>query len=76
MKTRSQPKQPAEEIYEVKIDFDGASQSWRENKKSIGNGTYKYICISLCKSGKKCNRTPLSETDFCKLHFKNVLKDK
>jgi hypothetical protein len=28
---------------EVNIDFDVASTAWRENKRSIGNGQYKYI---------------------------------
>ena len=30
--------------YEVNIDFDEASNFWKQNKKSIGNGQYKYIC--------------------------------
>lgn len=70
MKTRNQSKQP---IYEVVIDFDGARQAWRANKKSVGNGTYKYVCTSICKSGKQCNRKPLTDMDFCKLHIKNSL---
>ena len=28
---------------EFGIDFDVASAKWRENKKSTGNGTFKYI---------------------------------
>lgn len=31
------------QLYEVDIDFDDASKAWRANKKSIGNGQYKYI---------------------------------
>lgn len=46
MKTRSQTK----ELYEVNIDFDDASNSWKQNKKYMGNGTYKYICPSLKKT--------------------------
>jgi len=66
MKTRSQSKkenQSKKEVeieskrermeYEVEIDFDGASEAWKANKKSIGNGSYKYICTAICKSGKK-----------------------
>lgn len=30
------------ELYEVNIDFDGASRAWKKNKISIGNGSYKY----------------------------------
>ena len=29
--------------YPVNIDFDGSSREWRRNKRSLGNGTYKYI---------------------------------
>jgi hypothetical protein len=29
-------------LYEVDIDFDEASEAWRANKTSIGNGQYKY----------------------------------
>ena len=48
MKTRSQTKHPnvneKQQLYEVNIDFDAASEAWRTNKKSVGNGFYKYIC--------------------------------
>lgn len=43
MKTRSQTKYENSEIYQVNIDFDAASQAWKSNKKSIGNGSYRYI---------------------------------
>ena len=42
MKTRSQTKKE-HILYEVNIDFDEASREWKKNKKSIGNGEYKYI---------------------------------
>jgi len=41
--------------YEVNIDFDGASAAWKSNKKSIGNGEYKYICRLLEKVEQKEN---------------------
>jgi len=41
-------KTPAQ-LYEVDIDFDDASEAWRANKKSIGNGQYKYIREKKCK---------------------------
>lgn len=28
---------------EVNIDFDDSSREWRKNKRSIGNGQFKYI---------------------------------
>ena len=42
------------DIYEVVIDFDGASAAWRANKKSAGNGCYKSVCDSISKSGINC----------------------
>ena len=40
-----QPEQPQIQRieYEVNIDFDEASAAWKANKKSLGNGCYKYI---------------------------------
>ena len=29
--------------YSVNIDFDNASNEWRKNKISLGNGMFKYI---------------------------------
>lgn len=57
--------------YEVNIDFDGASAAWKANKKSIGNGQYKYICQAQSKSSKKeCKREAMKGYDVCKLHAK------
>jgi len=36
------PKYIQKPLYEVDIDFDEASEAWRANKTSIGNGQYKY----------------------------------
>ena len=36
------PKYIQKPVYEVDIDFDEASEAWRSNKISIGNGEYKY----------------------------------
>lgn len=58
-------------LYEVNIDFDGASEAWKANKKSVGNGCYKYVCghISL-KTGKKCMRELKDTCDNCHYHRK------
>ena len=58
-------------LYEVNIDFDGASEAWKANKKSTGNGCYKYVCghISL-KTGKKCMRELKDTCDKCNYHRK------
>ena len=54
----------------VDIDFDEASRMWEYNKKRIGNGSYKYICCELSKSGKKCGRQIVCETKYCRVHNK------
>ena len=53
---------------EVIIDFDKASEAWKSNKKSIGNGYYVYICGNKNKAGKRCNKNvPLGQC-FCSQH--------
>ena len=59
------------DIYEVVIDFDGASAAWRANKKSAGNGCYKYVCESITKTGKNCTKDCITGSTCCKIHFKN-----
>ena len=67
MKTRSQTKQ--ESCHTFVINFDLASEAWKANKKSIGNGCYKYVCSSICKSNNRCNRKPVMNENFCKTHL-------
>jgi len=58
-------------IFEVNIDFDGASEAWKENKKSSGNGCYKYTCIAfVAKTGLKCDKFSKSGCDYCAMHNK------
>ena len=70
MKTRSMNK-----LLPVEINFDEASEEWRKNKISKGNGTYRYICGQICKSGKPCLRNPISTRNpilhecLCSLHL-------
>jgi len=66
MQTRSDNQQ--KKIYDVNIDFDEASQLWKANKKSIGNGCYKYICLKYTKSGNKCKREAMHNCDYCNTH--------
>ena len=71
MKTRSQIKYENSGIYEADIDFDGASEAWKENKKSSGNGCYKYRCIAfVAKTGIKCEKFSKSGCDYCAMHNK------
>ncbi len=55
-------------LYTVEINFDEAIDAWRANKKSIGNGHYKYICLQKTKSGNQCKRESLKFCDHCKMH--------
>jgi hypothetical protein len=43
-------------LYTVDIDFDEASYLWTSNKKKQSNGCYTYVCGSLLKNGKFCQR--------------------
>ena len=72
MKKDSCIKYPA--IYEVNIDFDEASAAWKENKKSIGNGQYKYVCIKDKIDGNKCGKVCYKDNECCWIHRKNYSK--
>ena len=68
MKTRSITSLKNKPMYDVNINFDEASNLWRSNKKCIGNGSYKYICIQKTKSGNQCKREKMNDSCFCKMH--------
>jgi len=67
MKTRSQTRKETKQLYEVNIDFDAASEAWHANKKSIGNGSYKYICVAN-KNDITCGKSCYKELSFCWQH--------
>ena len=54
-------------IYEVNIDFDAASKAWTANKKSMGNGHYRYIC-TVEKNGSKCGKSCYKNLIYCWIH--------
>mgnify|MGYP001000889701 FL=1 len=67
--------QTINQTYSVNIDFDDASESWKENKISIGNGMYKYKtnsiytqCIMILKDGTDCNLRRKKGSSFCRKH--------
>ena len=72
MNTRSQTKKKHLNmtLYEVNINFDEAIDAWRANKKCIGNGQYKYICLQKTKSGNQCKRESLNDYEYCFQHNK------
>jgi hypothetical protein len=68
MKTRSQTVIEESQLYEVIIDFDGASEAWHMNKKRTRNGCYEYICGMNTKTGRKCSRKPCLSSEYCSFH--------
>ena len=76
MKTRSQTNKEKESVgkYTVEIDFDGAREAWRANKKELPNCCYQYICGQVSITGKKCNRKPCKDNERCVLHMKKVVR--
>lgn len=70
MKTRSQTKYEKSTLYEVNIDFDAASEAWKANKKSIGNGSYKYVCAKRGKKNNYCISKCLPGENYCRTHLK------
>jgi hypothetical protein len=69
MQTRSQTNTILNKfVYEVVIDFDGASEAWKANKKTAGNGTYTYVCQKKTIIGNSCAKKCLAGKHFCKIH--------
>lgn len=58
------------QIYEVDIDFDGASEAWNMNKKRLPNGCYEYVCEAITRTGKKCCRKAIFASEYCLGHSK------
>ena len=70
MQTRSQIKYQNSSLYEVNIDFDGASEIWKANKRSIGNGSYKYVCSRKGINNNCCIAKCLPGENYCRTHLK------
>jgi hypothetical protein len=70
MKTRSQTNFENSTLFEVNIDFDEASEAWKSNKKSIGNGSYKYVCAKRGKNNNTCIAKCLPGEIYCRTHLK------
>jgi hypothetical protein len=47
-----------EDIYNVDIDFNGASKAWRKNKTTNGKGSFEYCCGYIKDNGEKCRAPP------------------
>jgi hypothetical protein len=56
------------QLYNNIIDFEEASRAWRENKISIGNGSFKYRCVAKTKNGNLCKKPPQKHKKYCHIH--------
>jgi len=86
MQTRSQTKQQQDQqqdkdqqqnniaLFEVNIDFDDASDCWRQNKKCLSNGMYKYVCPLQKIDGTKCGKVCYKTIEFCWIHRNSLAK--
>jgi hypothetical protein len=70
MNTRSQTTYENSSLYEVSIDFDGASEAWKQNKLSIGNGSYRYLCKKRGIRNNMCIKKCLQGEEYCCVHLK------
>lgn len=75
MQTRSQTKailNKSNKLNNIEFifDFDESSRAWKANKRSIGNGSYVYVCQKQTITGKQCNKKCLKGIDFCSIHKK------
>jgi len=52
----------------VEVDFYEASAAWKLNKKSTGNGCYKYVCVKIKQNGHQCKNDSLKNCEYCKIH--------
>ena len=50
------------------IDFDEASDCWRANKMSIGNGMFKYVCPFMKIDNTRCGRNVKKGCTSCRYH--------
>ncbi len=75
MQTRSQTNYETTTLFEVNIDFDGASKAWRENKITYGgSGMYRYVCAKRGIRNNMCISKCLHGEIYCKTHLQ-MFKD-
>jgi len=61
--------QYAKKLLEISIDFDDASNCWRENKIARKNGCFVYKCERMTKKGNPCNNKCILYQNYCKKHI-------
>ena len=50
--------------------FDNASIAWKKNKKSIGCGSYNYICGYNTSKNTPCQNKRFKTHERCKIHLR------
>jgi hypothetical protein len=66
MITRSKSTQQ-QQLLEVNIDFNEASNLWNANKKKIKNCCYNYVCGKELSNGCYCKKS-IYKFDRCRIH--------
>ena len=62
-------------LYNINIDFDDSSKAWRENKLSIGNGNFRYLCKKRGRNNNLCIKNCLKGEEYCYIHSNMSKKD-
>lgn len=60
-------------VYKIDINFDEASREWKANKKSIGNGSYQYVCQKVLSTHRNCKKEACKGSEFCSIHKKETI---
>lgn len=63
-------------IYDNDIDFEDASNCWKENKRVLGGGCYKYLCAKIGINNNRCISKCLPGGIYCKTHLEMFLEGK
>lgn len=63
------------QLYEVNIDFDGASKAWRQNKINLGGGQFAYKCLYIHSDGKQCHK-PVASMGINNLKIEHIDPEK
>ena len=57
------------------IDFDLSSKLWRENKKYLGKGVFRYKCSHISSKKNKFCRNNVFNNMLCKYHYSEHRKN-
>lgn len=65
------------QLYSNSIDFDLASRLWRQNKKYLANGYFRYKCAHYSfRRNTFCENKLYNEHSYCKYHYKKYFIEK